>query len=210
MPEEWQESLTLSAQTLFIPKEQERWDDQLRELAAFLSRERQCGEWLRLHERKVRRMKEQVNAAVGEDRCMVLRLSGDTLYAYCNRGIRDVLYEQLGLTPAYSPDETSGTLYNEPVTFEELARLNPQRLLLLICPDSPTRVSWLSLQHSAGWRDLQAVRSSQVYLLPSDPWFEYSAVAVDRMLDEMLLMFTGICPNPHEDGVHGYPAAYPL
>lgn len=207
MSEEWQESLLRNAQTLFIPQEQDHWDIQLRELAVYLGREPQCSQWLQLHEHKARRFKEQVLSVVGEDKCMVLRLIGNRLYAYCNRGIRDVLYGQLGLSPAY---RNSGMLYNEQISFEELSAMAPQRLLLLICPDSPTRLSWLSLQHSEQWRALSAVRNSQVHLLPSDPWFEYSAVAVDRMLEEALPMFTGICPNRQEDAVHGYPGTYPL
>lgn len=71
-------------------------------------------------------------------------------------------------------------------------------------------MSWLSLQHNESWRSLQAVSNRHVYVLPSDPWFEYSAVAVDRMLEETLLMFTGNSPSLQKAGVHGYPDAYPL
>ncbi|AIQ53521.1 helix-turn-helix domain-containing protein [Paenibacillus sp. FSL R7-0331] len=207
MAEEWQESLQRNAQTLYIVREEERWDEQLQKLAEFLDREQQCRQWLELYERKAGLVKEQVSAAVGKDKVTVLRLSGDQLYAYCNRGIRDVLYEQLGLCPAYTH---SAAIYNEPVSFSELHALDPQRLLLLICPDSPTRMSWLSLQHNESWRSLQAVSNRHVYVLPSDPWFEYSAVAVDRMLEETLLMFTGNSPSLQKAGVHGYPDAYPL
>ncbi|AIQ48024.1 hypothetical protein R70723_20525 [Paenibacillus sp. FSL R7-0273] len=207
MAEEWRESLLRNAQTVFIPREQGRWDEQLQELADFLDRKPQCRQWLELYERKAGLIRERVSAAVGEDKVTVLRLSGDQLYAYCNRGIQDVLYGQLGLCPAYVH---SSSLYNEPVSFSELQELDPQRLLLLICPDSPTRMSWLSLQHNESWCTLQAVRNRHVYLLPSDPWFEYSAVAIDRMLEETLLMFTGNCPKPQEDKVHGYPDSYPL
>lgn len=207
MSEEVQDSLIRNAQTLFIPQEQDRWDFQLRELALYLGRERQYAQWLRVYERKARQVKEQIMPIVGTDSCLVLRLCGEQLYAYCNRGIRDVLYRQLGLNQAYL---NTGMTYNEPVSFEELSAMNPQRLLLLICPDSPTRMSWLSLQHNVSWEELSAVQSRHVYLLPSDPWFEYSAVAVDRMLEEAQLMFTGICTKPQEDGVHGYPSTYPL
>ncbi|MDF9844809.1 MULTISPECIES: helix-turn-helix domain-containing protein [unclassified Paenibacillus] len=207
MAGDWRESLLRNAQTLFIPGEQGRWDEQLLELAVFLDREQQYRQWLELYEQKAEQITHQVSKAVGRDKVIVLRLSGDQLYAYCNRGIKAVLYEQLGFCPAYNH---SSELYNEPVSIDELQALNPQRLLLLICPDSRTRMSWLSLQHNERWCCLQAERNRQVYLLPSDPWFEYSAVAIDRMLEETQLMFTGNCPNPQEDRVHGYPQAYPI
>jgi ABC-type Fe3+-citrate transport system substrate-binding protein len=138
---------------------------------------------------------------------MVLRLYKGDLHAYCNRGIRDVIFGELALKPAYTG---SGTLYNEPITLAEVSLLNPQRLMLIICPDFATRRQWLSLQHSDSWRNLQAVQSGKLDLLPSDPWFEYSAVALDRMLEEAVLMFTGNSPSPEQDKVHGYPSVYPL
>jgi ABC-type Fe3+-hydroxamate transport system substrate-binding protein len=72
-----------------------------------------------------------------------------------------------------------------------------------VCPETTSRAYWLALQHSAAWRQLKAVRSRQVYLISSDPWFEYSAVAIIRMLDEALLLFTGNCPKAFQDNVHG-------
>ncbi|HAU34649.1 MAG TPA: Fe3+-hydroxamate ABC transporter substrate-binding protein, partial [Lysinibacillus sp.] len=53
------------------------------------------------------------------------------------------------------------------------------------------------------WKELQAVKNGHVYVLPSNPWFEYSAIAINRMLDEMLLMFTGKNPNSFPVPVHG-------
>jgi AraC family transcriptional regulator, transcriptional activator for feuABC-ybbA operon len=40
-------------------------------------------------------------------------------------------------------------------------------------------------------------------MISSDPWFEYSALAVTRMLDEALLLFTGDSPNGVLDKSHG-------
>lgn len=203
----WEEHLLRNSQNLFIPREQDRWDVQLREIAAFLGREQQCGQWLQRFEHKARHAREQVASAAGEESCMVLRLYEDQLHAYCNRGIRDVIYGELALKPAYTG---SGTLYNEPISLAEVSLLNPQRLMLIICPDFATRRHWLSLQHSESWRNLPAVQSGKLDLLPSDPWFEYSAVALDRMLEEAVLMFTGNSPSMEQETVHGYPSVYPL
>lgn len=176
-------------------------------MAAFLGREDLCEQWIERFERKAAQAKELVAPVVGEDTCMVLRLSGKEFHAYCNRGIGELLYGELGLRPAYP---YPGVIYNEPIALEEVQRLNPQRLLLVICPDAATRLHWLSLQHSEGWRSLKAVHTGHIFLLLSDPWFEYSAVALDRMMDEAVLMFTGICPSPEQDKVHGCHTAYPL
>ncbi|KAI7254519.1 hypothetical protein KC345_g11257 [Hortaea werneckii] len=205
--EEWQEHLLRNNQNVFIPDIGDSWDIQLQAIAAYLGREAQCIQWLQRFERRARRAGEAVAAAAGGERCLVLRLCGDELYAYSNRGIRDVVFGVLDLKPAYPGP---GLLYNEQISLEELHLLNPQRLLLIICPDFVTRKQWLSLQHSESWRSLSAVQAGKVDQLPSDPWFEYSAVALDRMLEESLLLFTGNSPSQEEDTVHGYPAVYPL
>jgi len=204
---DWQERLLRNAQTLFIPQIQDSWRAQLQEIAAFLGRERQCQLWLEQFGKTFLAAREQVAAAVGADTCLVLRMCGDELHAYCNKGIRDVLFTDLALNPAYTiPD----ALYNEPVSLADLKALNPHRLLLIICPDSATRARWLSLQHNESWRSLQAVKNGHMYLLPSDPWFEYSAVAADRMLGEAVLMFTGKSPKEEQDQVHGYRQSFAL
>ncbi|WP_249899489.1 helix-turn-helix domain-containing protein [Paenibacillus sp. PK3_47] len=197
---EWRESLCRNVQTLFIPEEQDRWDIQLYEIAVFFGRKRQYNEWMQKHKRKAEMVKRELAAEVGDDTCLVLRFSRNQLYLYSNRGIRDTLFGELGLQPAYAQN---GMLYNEPVTLDEIQRMNPQRLMMIICPDSVTRMHWLSLQHSGSWRSLDAVMNNEMYQLPSDPWFEYSATAIDRMLEEILLMFTGKCPGPQQDEVHG-------
>jgi ABC-type Fe3+-citrate transport system substrate-binding protein len=138
---------------------------------------------------------------------MVLRLYEGNLHAYSNRGIRDVIYGELALKPAYG---SADSVYNEPISLADVSLLNPRRLMLIICPDFATRRHWLSLQHSKQWRSLQAVQAGKADILPSDPWFEYSAVALDRMLEESVLMLTGNCPSPGQDVVHGYPSVYPL
>jgi AraC-like DNA-binding protein len=204
---EWEEHLLRNAQNLFIPNVQDSWDAQLRAAAAYLGREKQCEQWLQRFARRVRRAREAVAAIAGEERCLILRLCEDKLHVYSNRGIRDVIFGELALTTAYPGAEL---LYNEPITLEEVRLLNPQRLLLIICPDFATRKHWLSLQHSDGWRSLEAVQAGKADQLPSDPWFEYSAVALDRMLEEAVLLFTGNNPSHEEDAVHGYPSVYPL
>ena len=73
----------------------------------------------------------------------------------------------------------------------------------MVCPEAASRAYWLSLQHSPVWRQLKAVRQYQIHLITGDPWFDYSAVGVMRMLDEALLIFTGYCPNVYLDNVHG-------
>lgn len=193
------QKLTEIAPSLFISVKGTRWKEQLRQIALFVGREEGARSWIACYEQKAALAQKQIAGAIGADTFLVLRVYGNTLHMYANSGIRDVLYQDLQLAPAYYKEQ----LYNNELKLEQLEELNPDRVLILVCPEAASRAYWLSLQHDAIWRRLKAVRKGHVYLIPSDPWFEYSAIAVNRMLDEMLLLFTGYCPNPLMDKVHG-------
>ncbi len=175
------------------------WKTQLREIAFEVKKQSQCEDFIQSYEQKALQAQKAIKHNVGEDRFAVLRLSGDKLYLYSNNGIRDVISQDLQLNIIDVQKEPC----NEQISIDQLLELNPDRLLILLCPDTDTRVYWLSLQHLIHWKKLKAVQNGYVYLIPSNPWFEYSAIAINRMLDEMLLMLTEKNPNPFPVPVHG-------
>ncbi|MCS1391223.1 AraC family transcriptional regulator [Lysinibacillus boronitolerans] len=175
------------------------WRTQLREIAIAVKKQSVGEHFIQSYEQKVLEAKQEIKRATKEDSFAVLRLCGDQLFLYCNKGIQDVLFTDLQLRPINAQQQT----YNEHITLDQLVNLNPDRLLFIICPDSPTRHYWLTLQYLDRWKELRAVKNGHVYVLPSNPWFEYSAIAINRMLDEMLLMLTGKNPNPFPVPVHG-------
>ncbi|MCP3773795.1 AraC family transcriptional regulator [Paenibacillus sp. MZ04-78.2] len=187
------------APSFFVSTERDGWREQLRQIARFLEQEDKAEQWIAAYERRAELARARLGEALGDERILVLRIFGQGLHTYCNRGMEDVLCGDLKLKLIYR-EEPSG---HRPLTMERLAELNPDRLLLLVYPEAASRAYWLALQHSAAWRQLKAVRNGQVRLISSDPWFEYSAVSVARMLDEAQLLFTGNCPNSLQDSVHG-------
>ncbi|MFX3635386.1 MAG: AraC family transcriptional regulator [Candidatus Pristimantibacillus sp.] len=196
-----QERLTQTAPALFIPIKEVSWREQFHQIALFLGREEQERTWIQGYEQKIQLAQKQMEQAIGTDTFVVIRVYGNGLHIYCNQGIHEVLYQDLKLSPAYLDE----TLYNREFTLEQLGQLNPDRILVLVCPETASRAYWLSLQHHSTWLKLKAMRLGHIYPIPSDPWFEYSAVAINRMLDEMLLLFTGYSPNSLMDKVHGNP-----
>ncbi|WP_366292339.1 AraC family transcriptional regulator [Paenibacillus sp. AN1007] len=181
----------------FVPKHASDWRTQLRMIGSFLEREEQAEQWLRLYNQRAENARESVQKKVGPEKVIVVRIYRQNLYLYSNPGIEEVLYGALQF------DTFSDLSANAPLTLEQLVDMNPDRILVMVCPEAASRAYWLSLQHSVAWRELNAVRQYQVHLITGDPWFDYSAVGVMRMLDEALLIFTGYCPNIYLDNVHG-------
>ncbi|MHA7578958.1 AraC family transcriptional regulator [Paenibacillus vandeheii] len=193
-----QAKLAEIAPCCFVPKYHLDWRAQLRMIAAFLEREEQAEQWISVYNQRVEKARNSVQQKVGREKVIVVRVYGQHLYLYRNPGIEEVLYNN-GLQLETYPDVQTNT----PLTLEQLATLNPDRILVMVCPEAASRAYWLSLQHSPVWRQLKAVRQYQIHLITGDPWFDYSAVGVMRMLDEALLIFTGYCPNVYLDNVHG-------
>ncbi|PWV99515.1 ABC-type Fe3+-hydroxamate transport system substrate-binding protein [Paenibacillus cellulosilyticus] len=175
------------------------WRSQLREMARVLGRRQEGERWIADYESRLAEVKETITAEAGSERFVTLRLFDEQLFLYSNPGIRDVLYTDLALGGV--PEQRE--VVNMPMTIEQLCELNPERLMLIICPNAETRMYWLKLQHESRWRSLKAVQNGQVYILPSNPWFEYSAIAVRRMLEEAHVMLTGNNPSPLPVLVHG-------
>jgi ABC-type Fe3+-hydroxamate transport system substrate-binding protein len=186
------------APTLIVPSHA-GWRKQLGMIATFLNKEEQAQSWIEQYERKVEHARSRMQQVVGNESVAALRIYGQSLYIYGNRGLEEVLYQDLQLHEACGLD----TMRNQPITLDDLLQINPDRILIAVCPEATSRRYWLALLHSAKWHTLRAVARGSVYMISSDPWFEYSALAVTRMLDEALLLFTGDSPNGVLDKSHG-------
>ncbi|MDQ0173259.1 AraC family transcriptional regulator [Paenibacillus tundrae] len=180
-----------------VPKHPSDWRTQLRTIAAFLEREKQAEQWINAYNQRAQEAREHVHKEMGQEKVLVLRVYRHHLYLYSNPGIQEVFHHALQL------DTMLDVSANVPITVEQLAAINPDRMLVMVCPEAASRATWLSLQHSSVWRQLKAAQHYQIHLIAGDPWFDYSAVGVMRMLSEALLMFTGYCPNGYLDTVHG-------
>lgn len=201
MEEPLRERLTGVAPCFFLPPDSAGWRSQLRALGRKLSREEQAEEWIKGYEKQVELAKAHIAPITGNDKVLTLRLYGQNVYKYCNWGMADVLYRDMELASPWS----ASCPCNIPIALEQLAEVNPERIILAVCQESSTRMFWLSLQHSRIWKQLKAVQLDQVYCIPSDPWFEYSPVSVHRILNEVLLLFTGKCPSSFLENVPGCP-----
>jgi AraC-like DNA-binding protein len=167
--------------------EGESWREQFEAIARLTGEAWQAGQWLAQYDRLVLEGRRRVQANAGDESIAIVRMSGRRMSLHCNRGMREVLFEGLGLKSAYRSDRAT---YDVPVTPEELEALRPGRLLLMIRQESETLEAWRRLQNEPRWQAIEAVRTGRVGLLASDPWREYSAHALLRMLQQAVQLLT--------------------
>ncbi|RIE01067.1 helix-turn-helix domain-containing protein [Cohnella faecalis] len=103
------DALERSALPLFVPAEQDNWIGKLRRIASFLDKEERCEAWIGAYRHKADLARRDVERLTGKETFVALRLWGNTFHLYCNQGIRDVVYRDLGLNPAYSPPKPTST-----------------------------------------------------------------------------------------------------
>ncbi|MEK4154161.1 helix-turn-helix domain-containing protein [Paenibacillus sp. FSL R10-2779] len=156
----------------------------LTELAARLNKQEEAKQWITQYRARLEDVRRRLDWATKPPRVLVIRIYQQQIFAYCNTGIQHLLFQDLGAESSY---EQSG-LYNTEITFDELGKLKVDKLFTIICPDDESRATWHHLQREVGFRQLEAIKQQQIYVIHSDPWFEYSPVALKRMLEEVAVM----------------------
>jgi AraC family transcriptional regulator, transcriptional activator for feuABC-ybbA operon len=117
------------APTLIVPS-QAGWRKQLEMIATFLNKAEQAQSWIEQYERKVVHARSRMQQVVGNERVAALRIYGQSLYIYGNRGLEEVLYQDLQLHEACGLD----TMRNQQITLDDLLQINPDRILIAIMP----------------------------------------------------------------------------
>ncbi|MED0670006.1 AraC family transcriptional regulator [Aneurinibacillus aneurinilyticus] len=186
------EELEKVAPVFYVPWKEKNWREHLQLIAEFLDESEEAEQWLASYDRKVKIAREQLKHKVQDDTFLIVRILKNDLYAYSNRSMAEVVYHDLQLAPAYLSEHP---VYNQQITLEQLASLDADHLLLTVCQETETLEYWKTLQYLVPWQELKAVRNNRVHLLSSDPWYEYSASAHDRVVAELVRMLSGNHPK---------------
>ncbi|MCP1358136.1 ABC transporter substrate-binding protein [Aneurinibacillus migulanus] len=186
------ERLEKVAPVFYVPWTERNWREHLQLTAEFLGQSEEAEHWLTSYDRKVKIAREQLKRKVQDDTFLIVRILKQNLYAYSNRSMAEVVYHDLQLSPAHPSDQP---VYNQRITLEQLASFDADHLLLTVCQETETLEYWKTLQYSMLWQELKAVRNNRVHLISSDPWYEYSASAHERIVDELVRIFSGNYPK---------------
>lgn len=170
-----------------LPEERLGWRRQLRAVAALLDERTEAEEWIAAFERRAAAARKRIARPYGGT-VLAARLHKSQLFAICGGGVAEVLHDLLGFRSPYP--EAQGP-YSFPIAAEQLDAAGAERILLIVCQESETLESWQRLRQSPQWLSLKAVRDDRVSLIASEPWREYSPVAIDRMLDDAQRIFSG-------------------
>ncbi|MFS0871915.1 AraC family transcriptional regulator [Paenibacillus xylanilyticus] len=185
-PEE-RKQLEEIAPVQYIASSEHSWRSQLQTLAAHVGAEQDARSWLKSYDLKVQQAKAKVQQAIGNGTAVVVRLLKQQFTRYSSHSMSDVFYGDLEVRPAYSSPH--GTVYNEPISMEQLSEMKTDCIFLMVCQESETLSVWEDVQKTALWQNIKAVQNNRLYIITADPWLENSPVANERILDDMINRF---------------------
>ncbi|MEK8132540.1 helix-turn-helix domain-containing protein [Paenibacillus filicis] len=191
--EEWEkERLSEIAPLYLMPRDGLGWRWKLRELAVVLGDREEAECWIDDFEQKLKQQRDRIGQLRGQHRLVVLKLLKDQLYACSCYSYGELLYHELGLPMAYPQDSME---FSHPLSTEDLDNIDADHMLLMIRKESETLDYWKKLRSSEAWISLRAVRDNKIRLIASEPWREYSPIALARMLEETEELLSGNDPS---------------
>lgn len=192
-PEE-KRNLESVAEVKYISGREQNWREQFSLIAQYIGAETEAESWLSAYEQKAAAARGRLQKLLSGEAFFMMCIHKDCCYPCTCRGMNEMLYQELQLNRTPYPVGDSG---RQAMSLEELAHLNPDRILLNVCQEPESLQAWQSVQASRLWSDLKAARRNHVYLISSDPWREYSAYACERMIDDLMKLLA------HELGTEG-------
>jgi AraC-like DNA-binding protein len=170
-----------------VPWLELNWRSHLRHIASLLRLEDRAESWLEGYEAKAAAARSQLQAAIGTQSVMLLRVAKDQLSVFGSRNVGAVLYGDLGLTCPYEWNEIQ---VEQVVDMDFVSACNPAFLLLASDSDAESVDCLKQLAASDKWRCLQAVANGRIVQVEPSPWLEYSPLAHDLIIEKMLAWIT--------------------
>ncbi|BBI33559.1 AraC family transcriptional regulator [Cohnella abietis] len=188
-PEE-EAKLNQIAPVLLLPWMENDWRTHLRLVGDFLNLGNEAEQWQEQYDRKAAMIRESVRSIVNEDKILVLKIAGGSLFIW-GREAMTVLYDDLQLTPA---SHVTGIKWYESIDLERLSGCDADRIVVNIDGDAESQELWHSLQRSEHWKDLKATRKGTIHIQSGHPswvypWTENTALNHERFLDAAQRMF---------------------
>ncbi|MFZ3588939.1 ABC transporter substrate-binding protein [Bacillus sp. DJP31] len=161
------DTLNKIAPTIILGKT-ENWRSYLEQVAGIVGKETEAEAVIANYNQKAEAVKDKLETEVGDETVLFLRVRPKELRVYgAQWNIGDVLYKDLGLTPASCVPMGE---WAKPISKEVLPECNPDHILLQVDDDEKSQklVEEL-LEQSSIWGYLDAVKNGNVY--PIEHWF---------------------------------------
>ncbi|AFC33221.1 Periplasmic binding protein [Paenibacillus mucilaginosus 3016] len=177
------------AKTEVISLDKGTWRDHLKLIGKSVHREAQAETFIADYEKQAEKVKALLRNKIGGGTAMAIRVSAKELRVMgMARPLGPLLFQDLGLKPAPGVEKIKKAY--EVISQEVLPDYNPDAIFVIVNVEDDAKKVFEQLQSNPLWQGLKAVKSGQVYLIPEQPWLDYSALGSKMSLDEAEKMFS--------------------
>ncbi|RAP28415.1 hypothetical protein C2W64_04849 [Brevibacillus laterosporus] len=166
------------------------WRDTLKKVGKLVDREQQAEAFIKDYEAQAERVKKLVHNKIIDGTVMGIRVTGKELRVFSTRRpMGPILYEDLGLKPAKGVEKLNKKKAFEVISQEVLPDFDADAIFVIVNDRGGAEKVFEQLQSNPIWKDLKAVKANHIYMIPEQPWLDYSALGAKMALDNAETIF---------------------
>ncbi|WNS44361.1 AraC family transcriptional regulator [Paenibacillus sp. MMS20-IR301] len=173
---------------------------QLRQIAAFLGKEKGAEDWIKEYEDTCRTLRARL-AGIGKSRVAVLRVREQLLQIYGMQNMGYPLYHSLQLIPPERIELQSVCnihFHSSAICMEEIPYYEADYLFVVTQPDEGGRQRWTECCASPHFQSFSAMLTGQVYELDVNCWLAYDPISIRNQMEEAAgLLLQGLKRRNH-------------
>ncbi|MBT2698092.1 ABC transporter substrate-binding protein [Bacillus sp. ISL-40] len=168
------------------------WRDHLRSIGKLVDREQQAEQFIADYEKQTEEVRTLIENELGDgSKVMAIRVTAKELRVFSTkRPMGPILFEDLGLKPANGIEELDSNQPYEVISQEVLPDFDADAIFVVVNSDDEAQTAFKQLQESPIWKGLKAVKGNHIYVVPDQPWLDYSALGNKMAMDHAKEIFS--------------------
>ncbi|MFC0212304.1 iron-hydroxamate ABC transporter substrate-binding protein [Paenibacillus chartarius] len=167
------------------------WRDRLRKVGKLVDREQQAEDFIKDNQVQAERVKTLIHDKIGSGTVMAVRVTAKELRVFgTRRPMGPMLFEDLGLKPAKGVEKISKDKSYEPISQEVLPDYDADAIFIVVNNEDGAKKLYQQLQNSPIWQGLKAVKANHIYMIPDQPWLDYSGLGNKLSLEQAETLFS--------------------
>ncbi|GKU85179.1 iron-hydroxamate ABC transporter substrate-binding protein [Niallia sp. NCCP-28] len=168
------------------------WRDHLKTIGKLVDREKQAEKFIADYEEQTKRVQGLIKNEIGEDsKVMAIRVAAKELRVFgTKRPMGPILFQDLGLNPANGVEDIDKSQPYEVISQEVLPDFDADAIFVIVNRDDESQTAFKELEGTPIWKGLKAVKGKHVYVIPDQPWLDYSALGNKMAMDNAEEIFS--------------------
>ncbi|MDN4527233.1 ABC transporter substrate-binding protein [Fictibacillus fluitans] len=168
------------------------WRDHLKKIGKLVNRDKQAKEFVEDYDKETKEVKGLIQHELGKNsKAMAIRVTAKELRVFGTaRPMGPILFDDLGFTPANGVKKVDANQPYQVISQEVLPDFDADAIFVVVNQDDQSKTAFKQMENSSIWKGLKAVKNKHVYVVPDQPWLDYSALGNKMAMDQAEKMFS--------------------